>query len=216
MKNFFRKSKNSARFAVLAFSVFICFLNFQAALAATSVSGEILTDTVWAKAGSPYVVEDYIEVGESVTLTIEPGVVVKFNQSYLDVYGKIIASGTEEEKIFFTSFLDDSVGGDTNGDGIATEPSPGDWFGINFYSPSTGSKFEYADFKYSITNLYLNSSDLEILNSSISFAGDTAIISNESDLSVANSVFDGNYYGIDTTKGSLVLRGNFFTRPATP
>ncbi|MEK7165377.1 MAG: NosD domain-containing protein, partial [Patescibacteria group bacterium] len=159
---------------------------------------------------------DYLEVAEGVTLTIESGVVVKFNQSYVDVYGKIIALGTAQDKIYFTSFLDDSVGGDTNGDGAATLPDSGDWFGISFYSPSTRSKFEYADFKYASTNFYLDASDLSLASSTVSFADDAAIISNESDLSVADSAFDGNYYGIDTTKGRLVLRGNSFTNNYMP
>ncbi len=71
MKKFFRKSQNSARLVALALSIFIWFVNFQSAHASTSVSGEILTDTVWTKTGSPYVVEDYLEVAEGVTMTID-------------------------------------------------------------------------------------------------------------------------------------------------
>lgn len=216
MNNLSEKTKNRAKFFIISIFISIGFFDFQAARAATFVSGEILTDTVWSKVNSPYVVEDYLWIGEEATLTIEPGAVVKFNQSYMDVYGKIIASGTAEEKIFFTSFLDDSVGGDTNADGSVTESNSGDWYGINFYSPSTGSKFEYADFKYSITNLYLDASNLEILNSSISFSSDAAIISNESDLSVVGSAFDANYYGIETIKGNLILRDNIFTNNYMP
>ena len=41
MKKFFIKSKSSAKFAIFTFSIFVWFAFFQAALAATSVSGEI-------------------------------------------------------------------------------------------------------------------------------------------------------------------------------
>ncbi|MBM2817935.1 MAG: hypothetical protein HW401_525, partial [Parcubacteria group bacterium] len=216
MKKKFRKSKNSASLAIFIFSVFVWSAYFQAALAATPVSGEILTDTVWTKAQSPYVVEDYLEVGEGATLAIEPGVIVKFNQSYIDVYGKIIASGTPEDKIYFTSFLDDSVGGDTNGDGGAITPDDGDWQGINFYQPSSGSRFDYADFKYAETNFYLDSSDLILASSSISFADDAGIDSNNSSLNVSGSKFEDYYYGIDAVGGTLDLTNNSFNRGEFP
>jgi len=192
------------------------FANCEAALAATSVSGEILTDTVWTKAQSPYVVENYLEVSEGATLVIEPGVVVKFNQSYIDVYGKIVASGTAQEKIYFTSFLDDSIGGDTNGDSGATAPSSGDWIGINFYNPAEESRFAYSDFEYSWTNFYLDSGDLKIASSLISSVG-TAIKSDEGNLKVENTKFDSfDEYGIETVGGSLILNGNSFTNGDTP
>src|SRR3990167_691709 len=146
MNKIIQKSrKTRAKFFIIFFCVFVWSAYFQAALAATPVSGEILTDTVWTKAQSPYVVENYLEVGEGATLTIEQGVIIKFNQSYIDVYGKISALGTAQDKIYFTSFLDDFVGGDTNNDGVATSPDEGDWLGINLYQPSSGSQFDYAD-----------------------------------------------------------------------
>ena len=82
MNKIIQKSrKNRAKFFIIFFCVFVWLAAFQAALAATPVSGEILTDTIWTKAESPYVVEYYLEVGEGATLAIEPGVIVKFNQS---------------------------------------------------------------------------------------------------------------------------------------
>jgi hypothetical protein len=49
------------------------------------------------------------------TLTLIPGLVVKFRQAMeLEVDGTLTAVGTAANKIVFTSFKDDSVGGDTN------------------------------------------------------------------------------------------------------
>ena len=49
--------------------------------ATTNVSGTIATDTTWSWAYSPYVVTDNVTVNSGVTLTVEPGVIVKFNET---------------------------------------------------------------------------------------------------------------------------------------
>ena len=46
----------------------------------TDVSGAISVDTTWTLAGSPYVVVGDVTVEPDITLTIEPGVQVRFNQ----------------------------------------------------------------------------------------------------------------------------------------
>ena len=52
------------------------------------------------------------------TLIIDEGAIVKFNnQARLIVNGKLQAIGSSEHQIYFTSYRDDDIGGDTNGGG---------------------------------------------------------------------------------------------------
>ena len=51
----------------------------QAALAGISVSGNIASNTTWALADNPITVADDVTVDAGVTLTVEPGVTVKFD-----------------------------------------------------------------------------------------------------------------------------------------
>jgi hypothetical protein len=119
-------------------------------LATTHLSGGTYnTDQHWTTAGSPYVLDGDVVMASGTTLTIDPGVVVKFNGSTrtLTINGTLSASGTSGSRIYFTSYKDDSVGGDTNGDGSATSPAAGDWSSISFGSGSTGT-FSYVTVTY--------------------------------------------------------------------
>ncbi|MDO8592711.1 MAG: hypothetical protein Q7R92_02985, partial [bacterium] len=89
-------------------------------------------NTVWTKAQSPIVINDYIWLKSGVSLTIEPGVIVKHGiDGMLIISGKLTAIGTKAEPIIFTSIKDDANGGDTNADGAASAPAPGDWWYLN-------------------------------------------------------------------------------------
>ena len=93
----------------------------------------------WALANSPYVARG-VTVPTGQTLTIEAGVIVKFDvdRNYmLQVEGTLEAVGTSSAPIVFTSLLDD-VGGDTNGDGEASSPTAGDWVELRFDDGSAG------------------------------------------------------------------------------
>ena len=77
----------------------------------TEVSGTLTSNTTWTLAQSPYIVTDNVTVNPGVQLSIEPGVVVKFqNDKYLTVNGILAAAGTADDHIIFTSVKDDSVG----------------------------------------------------------------------------------------------------------
>ena len=69
------------------------------------------SNTTWKKTESPYIITDSIIVFSGVTLTIEPGVIVKFDKDKaLDIYGTLIARGTPDEKITFTRNASDNWG----------------------------------------------------------------------------------------------------------
>ncbi|MCF7918660.1 MAG: right-handed parallel beta-helix repeat-containing protein [Candidatus Cloacimonetes bacterium] len=145
------------------------------------MSGTINTDTTWELAESPYVVQSNITVIDSVTLTIEPGVIVKFDigDIRLEIQGTLSAEGTENDNIYFTSYYDDSVGGDTNGDGDETTPNRGDWAMVYFNEADAGTNIDHCLFRYAGKNcnwayhnyrahcLYFNNSPVTISNSII-------------------------------------------------
>lgn len=127
------------------------------AFAATDVTSDITSDTEWTLGGSPYVVsfsgndafsEHYITVPAGATLTIDPGVVVKFDAyNGLEVNGTLRAIGTANNPIIFTSLEDDTAGGDTNGDGSDTTPTDQQWMHLQFNAGSTGA-FDHAAVRY--------------------------------------------------------------------
>lgn len=108
------------------------------------------SNTTWTVANSPYVLDGNVTVAAGVTLTINPGVIVKFNGTLreLRVNGTLSAVGTSGSRIVFSSYQDDSAGGDTNGDGTATSGAAGQWTDINVTSGNSNSQLKFADVRY--------------------------------------------------------------------
>lgn len=70
----------------------------------TTVSGPIEQDTTWSAEDSPFVLVGEVLVTSNATLTIEPGVEVRGTPaSSLVVEGIMLATGTAQERILFTS-----------------------------------------------------------------------------------------------------------------
>ena len=95
----------------------------------TTHAGTISENQVWRGAQSHHVTADIV-IASGVTLTIEPGAVIKFADLagiVVQSGGTLTAEGNVAQPIIFTSEKDDVVGGDTNGDGSDTLPAAGDW-----------------------------------------------------------------------------------------
>jgi hypothetical protein len=91
-------------------------------------------DTVWKLEHSPILIEDNLLIPEGAKLTIEPGVTVAFREigdlrpygANLNVAGSLLALGTKEQRILFTSIsaFDKRHGG-------SPAPWPGVWVGAS-------------------------------------------------------------------------------------
>ena len=195
VRGFYQSSK------VMKFVIFLSaflggFLFFSnIASAATYVSGTISTNTTWTAADSPYIVSD-VAVASGVTLTIEPATVVKFQSanSSLSVAGTLNAIGTATDKIYFTSLQDDTVGGDTNGDGSVSVPNRGDWLSIDVNGGTLN--LDHAAVRYGGRAYYNNSN----------FYYHSAIYNNNGSVNISNSqIFHNLYAGVDQPSGATTI-----------
>lgn len=123
----------------------LIFLLFSIGMhAQTYVSGGIFTNTTWTLSNSPYIVTNTLTLFPGDTLTIEPGVVVKFDSSVIfEVRGNLRATGTIHDSILFSS--------------SSPNPYRGIWRGINIRDDLGGSGiFNYTVLKYGFYVLSLN------------------------------------------------------------
>lgn len=139
------------RVVAVTIAVAGCLLWAQNGIAATTIPGaNYSADATWTAAGSPYILTGNVSVGANATLTIEPGVVVKLSGQFRTMFvnGRVNAIGASENRITITSIQDDSIGGDSGGDG-ATTGAPGQWYALNFNSTNPRlSQLHYVDIRY--------------------------------------------------------------------
>ncbi len=164
------------------------------------ILGGAFPDTVTS--GSMAVINN-TSVASGKTVTIVPGTILKFHSGvYLDSYGQLTARGTPDSRIVFTSWKDDSFGGDTNADSSLTTPAPGDWRYVRANGAgSNASTFRQCIVRFGGSNngpsLALSSTNAHLDTSFISFSGRVGIsIYNSGGTYTALSVHD-NYRGIE-------------------
>ena len=108
----------------------------------------------YRRRGLPVWVDGDVTVPAATTLTIVPGQVVKFAPAqYLANSGKLTAIGTPEEPIIFTSYRDDTVGGDANADGAASSPVHGDWESLYINAGNFDTVLQHVEVRYAGTSV---------------------------------------------------------------
>lgn len=106
--------------------------------------GTVNADRTLSKACSPYTIKTDIDVNGNATLTIEPGVTLRFDPEReisigYNAAAKLSAVGTAAEPIVFTSSV--------------STPGAGDWVGVKLWSNTmNGTALKYVKFDYCGSN----------------------------------------------------------------
>ena len=184
-------------------------------LSATPIGGLISKDTTWTITDSPYISDSSITIPSGVTLTIDPGVIIK-STSIISVKGNLIALGTSENPIVITTPKDAEYGGS----GVRESYTSDYWIGINVAETGefTGN---YVKLRYGGVNGNNNYSTLSVMgklsltNSEVSNSYTHGIYIKKADttgLTLDNNTVKGNTYnGIYIEQygtGNLSIKSN--------
>lgn len=171
-------------FFTTTFLIFGVFVLTNQAHAQTEVSGNITSDTTWVSANNPYIVTDTVQVLEGATLTIEPGVVIKFNtNTVLNISGKLIAVGENNNNIIFTS--------------NSETPNSNNWQAIVFTDKSIDAIIDN-------NGNFISGSIIK--NSTIEY--DIGIYIRNSSPLIANNIIQHNSYALQLVSSNSVISNN--------
>lgn len=217
------------RTPLLTLAFALAFLSIApSASADTTIPGANITvDTTWSPAGGTYIITSSVAVADGATLTILPGTVVKMNpDQYFFVDGTLTLGGVDGELVTITSIKDDSVGGDTNGDGNATSPGAGDWGSILISSTGvvSGTNAHVAYGGQTVINGFgnlerrglfmLQGGTLTLADSSLSY-GQTDLITQLNQqggvIKATRTTFANADLGMQTHSATVELEQNTFT-----
>ncbi|MFQ5771988.1 MAG: right-handed parallel beta-helix repeat-containing protein, partial [bacterium] len=171
--------------------------------AQTNITDDITSNTVWDISGSPYIIMNSISVQDGVTLSIDPGVEVKFDGGYsIAVLGEISAIGTVQDSIIFTS--------------NRPNPNPLDWDRILIQGKSSdNSELKYCKIKFARVGVSFENTASKISSSLIERCHDAGITAVEGSPIIENNIVrdtrhsgSGLSTGIHITSGSPLISGN--------
>lgn len=206
-------------------------LSVTPSLPTITAPATIASNTTWTS-GNVYTISGTVTIPTGVTLTIQPGTIIKFSSatSALVVNGTLNAQGNAVGIIYFTSMHDDTVGGDTNGNGAASLPVAGNYDSIRFNNGSSGN-LTYATFRYggagtspgaienqggtvtvnhgaftnnTITGFYQNLGAATITSTQFSANGSYGVRANGGTINLFNNSFNGNHSTADAYIAAVV------------
>ncbi|MBU0460197.1 MAG: right-handed parallel beta-helix repeat-containing protein [Nanoarchaeota archaeon] len=168
-------------------------------------SGTLNQNEIWE--GNIFV-NGYVEVPEGITLTIQPGTIVKFKYSrdYKNLDkgglgangGTIKAIGTPQKQIWFTS--------------NAPDPINGDWNGISI-EDSSNSEFKYVIVEYGEMGIEQFDSAASIRNSIIRWTNAEGLYAEKSEPIFENNLLYGNGYheiALEQYNTNVQIKNNIF------
>ena len=162
---------------------------------ATYVEGPITQDTIWTLVDSPFIVSKDITVYSNSTLTIEPGVEVKFGGNFsVTVSGKLYANGTSKT-ITFTSNKE--------------QPESGDWNSIRFNGVQKSTLIG-CSILYAQNGILIENGNVEIKSSAIGLCLYDGINITDGDAIIQNNLISENQgNGISVTgNGQVSIQNN--------
>ena len=178
--------------------------------------GDWTTGGTFNNAGVPFVFAGYSRFLQDTTVEVGAGTIFKFQTDGIN-FGHLTVSGTSEQSVVFTSLKDDSVGGDTNGDGPSTG-SVGEWFWVH---PESSISASHMEIRYCVEGLYLyytpsvSVSDSVFRNCWRGITIEMGLPGNISRCHFADNSEFGVYY-INEIGGSPSLTGCSFERNGVP
>jgi hypothetical protein len=157
---------------------FITFVAFtQTTIPPGNVSG------VWEKTGNPFLIIGDINVQNGNTLTLQPGVIVRFQGNFrMNVYGRLLAIGAVNDTILFTA-QDTAIG----------------WHGIRFYNSNSNSMD-------SSKLILCKFTAGKALGTGVDQKGGAIFCDQSSDILIKNCIFMNNYAAQDG--GAIAFMNN--------
>lgn len=188
--------KRQLKVLILLLTMFVSALNFAGVkmlplVKATYVEGEITQDTIWMLVDSPFVLSNDVVVNSGVTLTIEPGVEVRFGDGFsLTVNGRLKAEGTINRTIKFTS--------------NSLTPAAGDWETILF-NGTASSFLKYCIIEYGKSGITVEDGSIDVENCVIKSNSQDGVTINGGSVVIRNGNVTGNLgSGIFVAGGSQI------------
>lgn len=163
---------------------------------ATDVGGHITQDTIWNASGNPYIIRESTWLNKDVNLTIEPGVVIKFDgDKRIEIGGNLEALGNETEKITFTTLDNNTMIGEC---------------GL-FIHKSGYANIKYCEFSFMLNGIRIqDKSNISISYSKFHNITESGLkIVNSSKINILNcEISDIAYHGIEIDYSTDLLISN--------